>query len=185
MALSRFISALQVFDAYPTLAGEMTAEPKDEPPAAYLTGLAASASPEDAITFCAYMLDKRQAVWWTTRCLRHMGSPRSHDEDIALKMAEVWVREPEEHRRVAALQIGFNGDHNLPPIWAALAAGCAGGTYKIDDLQGPPIPSHATASAARMAVLIALAAVPARERKPTIDACVAMARELLQPAERS
>jgi len=180
MALSRFTSARQVFEAFPTLARDMVAGPTDDAPLDYLVKLAAGASPEDAVSFCAYLLDKRQAVWWISRCLRYMGSPRGHDEEIALKLAEAWVRDPEEHRRVAALQVGLEGDHDLPPVWAALAAGSAGGTIRIGEVQGPPVPPHGTAKAARTAVLVALAAVPMRERKSTLEACVGFARALLQ-----
>jgi hypothetical protein len=183
MALSRFQSALQVFEAFPTMARDMAAPPSDEPPADLLAKLTVSASPEDAVTFGAYLLDRRQAVWWAARCLRQLGFPRGHDEDVALKLAEAWVRDPEEHRRVAALKLGIDGNHNLPPVWVALAAGSAGGTLRLGEAPGPPVPPHGTAQAVRTAILIALAGVPPRERQSRIETCVGMARELLARPE--
>jgi hypothetical protein len=183
MSLLRFTSALQVFEAFPTMTGEMTAPPADAAPLDYLAKLAGSVSPEDAITFSAYMLDKRQAVWWGARCLRRMAPPRGHAEESALLLAEAWVRDPEEHRRIAALKLGLEGDHRLAPVWLCLAAGCSGGTFRIGEVQGPPVPPYGTGTAARTAVLCALAGVPIRERQAMIGACVAMVHELLKPAE--
>lgn len=183
MSALRFTSARQVFEAFPTMAGEMTAAPAESAPLDYLAKLTTSASPEDSITFCAYMLDKRQAVWWGARCLRHMGPPRGHAEESALLLAEAWVRDPEEHRRIAALKLGLEGDHRLAPVWLCLAAGCSGGTFRIGEMQGPPVPPYGTGTAARTAVLCALAGVAIRERQATIGACVALAHELLKRAE--
>jgi hypothetical protein len=179
MANSRFDTAAQVFETFPAMARELTAKPSDEAPLDYLARLANGDSPEDAVTFCAYVLDRRQTVWWASQCLRRLGQPRTRDEDVALKLAEAWVRDPEEHRRLAALDLGLNGDHNLPAVWASLAAGMAGGTMRIGDVQGPPVPPHAAAQSARVAVLGALAAVPARERRDTLVQCVDIGRELL------
>ena len=167
------------------MAGEMaaTGAAVDAQPLEFLTKLVASASPEDAITFCAYMLDKRQAVWWGARCLRHMGLPRGHGEETALLLAEAWVRDPEEHRRIAALKLGLEGDHRLASVWLCLAAGCSGGSFRIGEMQGPPVPPYGTGTSARTAVLCALAEVPIRERQSTIGACVAVVHELLKRAE--
>ncbi len=184
MAASRFTTASQVYDAFPGITRDITALPTEDEPLAFLAKLASSASPEDAITFCAYLLDKRQAVWWAVRCLKELGLPRSRDEEIALKVAEAWVRDPEEHRRLTALQLGLSGDHNLAPVWAAFAAGSAGGTLVVGDMPGPPVPSHGTARCARVAVLAALAGIAARDRSRNLAACVEIGRSLLkEPAK--
>jgi hypothetical protein len=179
MASSRFDTAVQVFETFPAISREMSAKPSDDPPLDYLAKVLASGSPEDAVTFCAYILDRRQAVWWASQCLRHLGQPTNRNEEYALKLAEAWVRDPEEHRRLAALELGLNGDHNVPAVWTALAAGTAGGNFKFGDVTGPPVPAHAAAQAARVAVLGALAAVPARERRETLTQCVDIGRKLL------
>jgi hypothetical protein len=185
MANSRFDTAAQVFDAFPAIRRELTAKPSDEPPLDYLAKLVASGSPEDAVTFCAYVLDRRQTVWWASQCLRRLGAPRNREEEVPLKLAEAWVRDPEEHRRVAALDHGLNGDHNLPAVWAALAAGTAGGSMRIGDVVGPPVPLHAAAQSARIAVLGGLAEVPTRERRDFLTQCVDIGRKLLTNGDGS
>jgi hypothetical protein len=95
-------------------------------------------------------------------------------------MAEAWVREPEEHRRRAALALGLSGNHDFAGTWLSLAAGGAGGTFIIDGKPGPPIPADMTAKAVRSAVLISLARLPIRERAARLPACVDMCRRLAQ-----
>ena len=85
-----------------------------------------------------------------------MVGERTRDEDIGLRAAEAWLREPEEDRRLAALQIGQQGRTDLPTTWLALAAGWAGPTIPaVDGGEPQAIPPHQTARAVRVAVLLA------------------------------
>lgn len=182
MINARFTRASEVFEAFPTLQQDMTTQGADQAPLAFLKSCTEGEHPEDAITFAAYLLDRRSAVWWACHCARQMGSPVNRDEEIALLMAEAWVREPEEHRRVAALNLGLGGDHKLAGTWLALAAGAAGGTFMVDDSPGPPVPPNLCARSARSAVFIALARMPFRERPKFIAQCSETCRTLLQRA---
>ena len=182
MVNSRFTSALQVFETYPTASTDITATPVDEPPMAFLKRLAESPSPENAVSFCAYLLDRRETVWWASQCLRSLGWPMSRDDEVALLTAEAWVRDPEEHRRLAALEIGLKGSNKLPGVWAALAAGGSGGHLVMDGTVGPPVPVEMTASTSRVAVLLALAEQPVRDRTANISRCVDFCRKLLTRA---
>lgn len=182
MVNSRFTSALQVFEAYPTAATDITAAPEDEPPLAFLKRLADSPSPENAVSFCAYLLDRREAVWWASQCLRALAWPMSREDEVALLTAEAWVRDPEEHRRLAALELGLNGSNKLPGVWAALAAGGSGGHLIMGGTVGPPVPLEMTASTSRVAVLLALAEQPVRDRAANITQCVEFCRKLLTRA---
>ncbi len=174
----RFQSASQVFDAFPEMHEDMVAQAADMSPLVYVQHLENSASPEDAITFCAHVLDRRKAVWWALGCVRHLAPPQTREEEIAIKTAEVWVREPEEYRRVAALGIGMKGRRDLAGTWVALAAGGSGGTMTSGNLPGPPVPPNLCARAVRTAILVALSAKPARERKAHLTGCVQMFRDL-------
>lgn len=174
----RFQSASQVLDVFPELGEDMVAEATDLEPMAFVAQLEASPVPEDAITFCAYVLDRRRAVWWALDCARQLGSPVSRDDDVALKTAEAWVRDPEEHRRLAALSIGVTGRRELIGTWVALAAGCSGGTMTLGDVPGPPVGPALCAKAARTAVLIGLSQVGVRDRAAQLTNCVRMFRTL-------
>jgi len=179
MSNLRFASAREVFETFPTIARDITAKISDAAPLDYLNDLVASRTPEDAISFCAYLLDRRQAVWWSCSCSRLNGSPANRDEELALLAAEAWVRDPQPPRRSHALQLGLNGDRDFAGAWAALAAGGAGGTLDIDGQPGPPVVAHMTAQAARTCVLIAVATRPMRERAPAMIECVDLARKIL------
>ncbi len=180
MSTSRFSTSLQVYQAFPALYADSTAQPSEESPPEFAGRLAKSASPEDSISFCAYMLDRRKAVWWTCQCLRRLGSPESSDEAKAIEAAETWATEPDELRRRAALEIAMNGDTDLPGIWASFAAGSAGGAMIVDGQPGPPVPDDLTAKAARIAVLVALARAPLKERTGRIAELVAAAVHLFK-----
>ena len=174
----RFQSASQVFDAFPEMHEDMVAQAADVAPLVYVQQLENSASPEDAITFCAHVLDRRKAVWWALGCVRHLAPAHTREDEIAVKTAEAWVREPEEHRRIAALGIGMKGRRDIAGTWVALAAGGSGGTMHNGNMPGPPVPPNLCARAVRTAILVALSTKPARERKAFLTNCVQMFRDL-------
>jgi hypothetical protein len=138
----------------------------------FLRGLLKSDTPEDAVAFCAYLLPRREAVWWACQCVRSLMAARSPAEEEALAAAESWVREPEEGRRRTALDLGSNGDRSAPTTWAALAAAWSGGSMTPPDQPPAPCPPHLTAKAVRAAVLTSLARVPVRERAERLNACL-------------
>jgi hypothetical protein len=174
----RFNTASDVFEAFPSLSEEVSAVPTVDPPLAYLRQLADSRTPEDAITFAAYMLPRRETVWWSVQCVRALAPPQTESEDRAIKMAEVWVREPEEHRRKAAMDIGMKLDKNNPSTWVALSAAWAGGAMTAGDHQGPPNPMQLTPQAARIAILIALSRGASADRQAAIKLCIDGANKL-------
>jgi hypothetical protein len=181
MSNLRFFTAQEVFEAFPGASGDVTGMPQDaEAPLDFLTRLLTSSTPEDAISFCAYMLGRREAVWWACACHRLFGQPVEREDEKGLLIAEAWVREPEEHRRRAALAIGLGGNHDFAGTWLSLAAGGAGGTFIINGQAGPPIPPDMTAKAVRSAVLISLARLPIRARAARLPACVDICRRLAQ-----
>ena len=70
MATLRFATARDVAEAFPTLVEDMLAEPGEREPLAFLRELADGETPEDAVSFCAYVLPRRDAVWWACRSVR-------------------------------------------------------------------------------------------------------------------
>lgn len=176
----RFFTAQEVFEAFPGAVGDMAGLPENdtETPLDFLVRLLASVTPEDAVSFCSYLLSRREAVWWACACHRLLGPPSSRDDEKGLLMAEAWVREPEEHRRRSALALGLDGNHSLAGTWLSLAAGGAGGTFIVNGQAGPPVPADLTAKSVRGAVLISLARLPIRERAARLPACVDICRRL-------
>lgn len=170
MAVLRFSVAREVFDAFPTAYVDIKAKPSDELPIAFVRGLAKSPNPSDAIAFCAYLLPRREAVWWASQSVRSLlGKPTVSDE-AALNAAEAWVREPEEPKRREVLEIGLNADQRAASTWVALAAGWSGGPMIVSDYGGPPAPPQLTAQSAFTAIQLALGGKP--DRAANISRCV-------------
>jgi hypothetical protein len=170
--MSRFVTAQDVFEAFPAARDDLDAGPTDDPPLVFLQSLMRSETPEDAVAFSAYLLPRREAVWWACQCVRSLAPSRSPAEDAALATAEDWVREPEEERRRAALDLGSASDRSSPTTWTALAAGWSGGSMTPADQPPAPCPPHLTAKAVRAAVLTALARIPVRQRAERLRACL-------------
>jgi len=166
----RFNTAREVFDAFPSAREDMVIEPTDEAPPAFLQGLLSSPTPEEAITFCAYMLPPRDAVWWAHQCVTLNGSEFSPEEKDLIDVAEFWVREPEEGNRRKALAAGMNARVKTPGAWVALAAGWSGGSMAVGPAEPVPAPPHLTARAANAAVLGSLARVGMERRAEFLTA---------------
>lgn len=176
----RFASALQVFEAYPTACEDIEEAPADIEPIAFLNRLRTGGTPEDAIGFCAYLLPKREAVWWSCQCIRAIMTGMSHADRALVEIAEAWVSKPEEANRLIALEEGLKASDSGPPAWTALAAAWSGGSLIGEPYQPVPPAPFLTAQAVRAAVLTAIAMVRRPERKDCLEAAVDAALRLIE-----
>ena len=64
MTRLRFVTARDLFEAYPVALDETDLEPTDAPSLDFMRALADSGEPEKAIGFCAFLLPRREAVGW-------------------------------------------------------------------------------------------------------------------------
>ena len=60
----RFETARDLLDSYPDAADELMIEPVDVPSLTFLAELSGQQPIDKAIGFCAYLLPRREAVWW-------------------------------------------------------------------------------------------------------------------------
>lgn len=151
----RFTTARDLFETFPTAEDDINAEPTDEPSLDYAKALVDAGAPNKAVSFCAYLLPRREAVWWAHECVSNAKAERTAPERDALRAAQAWVGEPEEQQRLAALQKGVEGSRKSPCTWVALGAGWAGGSI-MPGVPGSPLnPPYQTARAVRAAVLVA------------------------------
>jgi hypothetical protein len=166
----RFTAAREVYEAFPTAFKDIAAKPTDQPPLVFLRELVKGRTPDDAIAFCAYLLPRREAVWWASQCVRALLDKPSDRDLVALKAAEHWVYEPEEERRQEALRVGTSAGRRVASTWVALAAAWSGGPMIVSKFGGPPAPPQLTAQAAFTSVRIALGGRP--DRIEQISQCV-------------
>ncbi len=152
----RFAAARDVFETFADLKLVTTPPSDDSAPLDYCRALLASPRPSDAIIFIAYLLPRREAVWWAIQCVRAMLGATA--EDNALRAAETWVRAPEEDNRRAALAAFDAGDRRAATTWLAFAAGWSGGSVTPPDKDPLPAPPSACATGANTAVMLAATA---------------------------
>jgi hypothetical protein len=165
----RFASARSVFEAFPDL-GYVVAPPADDIESLdFARALSAGPRPSDAVLFISHLLPRREAVWWAAQCVRPLLGAGAADE--ALRLAETWVRTPEEDNRNGALRIANDSDRRKPTTWLAFAAGWSGGSMVPPDQTPLPPPAGACAMAANTAIMLAVATGDSRAVVDRIGAC--------------
>lgn len=152
----RFAAAGAVFDAFPDLRRFAPPPQDDCAPLDYARRLLGSPRPSDAIAFLAYLLPRREAVWWACQCVGALLGPRA--QDAALGAADLWVRGPDEDHRQAALKIGSSSAPEAATTWLARAAAWSGGSMCPPEMQPLPAPPSACAQAVNAAIVLAATA---------------------------
>lgn len=181
MAGSRFSTAREVFEAFPSTERDISAAPTDEPPLVFLETLRRGGTPEDAVSLLAYGLGRREAVWWSAQSVRLLMRIANGQEDAPLRAAEAWVRDPDDLLRREALRLGMSGNRRLATSWVALAAGWSGGNVGPSAHAIVPATPEMTPKAVRTAILVALATVNARERSDRLQASIELGVPLMRP----
>ncbi|WP_395665424.1 DUF6931 family protein [Methylocella sp.] len=152
----RFATAQDLYEAYPTARIDVGAPADARGSLDFARALAGAGELKGALSFCAYLLSRFDAVLWACACLRRDAmSGASPAEAAALAAAEAWTREPDETRRRRALDLAERADVKSPATWAAFAAGRAGGQIAVDEKHLVPMPLYATAQAARISLILA------------------------------
>jgi hypothetical protein len=169
-----YSSAKDLFDDIPEAGEDIRSRPDHQTPLAYIAELKGSKTPEEAITFTAYVLPRRKAVWWGHQCLTSVDHLLSAQDKQMLQLAEAWVREPEEVLRYQAMNSGMAARDKSPGVWIALAAGWSGGSLSPPDLPRVPPPPSLTPRAVNTAILGVLAKVETKHRATTLKAFVDM-----------
>jgi hypothetical protein len=171
MASLRFVTVRDLYEAFPIAQSDVGATPSDEPSLGFLRALVAKEAWGPSVSFCAYLLPRREAVWWGCQSLRRIQPQRSPRDTEAIDAAEDWVREPDDERRLAALSLGQQSDYGAPATWMALAAGWSGGSV-APGFANAPAPPYQTARSIRAGLMIAMAKVPNTEMSKVLKPCL-------------
>ena len=179
----RFGTGHEVLDSFASARADIGPDLADAEPLAYLDGLAQAGRPEAALSFCAYLLPRREAVWWGCRGLKTLPSRLPPADAVAaLAAAERWVERPDDAGRRAALALAMAGDLAQPEAWMAVAAGWAGGSMALG-AYAVPVQPHLTARAVRAGLLLGLAALPGAGRREALDGLLGLGRRMVAGAE--
>ena len=172
MSKIRFATARSLFQSFPELSTQITVAPGDEEPVSYLRRLSTEDKFEDAVTFCAHLLPRREAVWWGCGSTSAFLGNIVESAAACLKAAEAWVSVPNDQNRRAALDIGTQADQDDPLTWLALAAGWSGGTLGNHPTTQIAVPTYLTARAVRIAILLSAPYLSPAERAVRTRTCI-------------
>ena len=171
----RTAAAADLFAQIPEIADDMEARPDGEDSLPYLHQLLRGETPEEAVTFAAYMLLPRHAVWWGHECLQAVPDILTDEDREMLSFCAAWAADPQETARNAALEAGMAVGTPGPGAWLALAAGWSEGSMApADQPEVPPAP-FLTGRAVNAAVLTGLARVAQDDRNKRLAHFVSMA----------
>src|ERR1700676_1741041 len=127
MARPRFATARELIGAFPFARYDLETKPTEQPPVEFIRSLTAAGAYRDAVSCCAYLLPRREAVWWACQCVRASRKTMLPEEKAALGAAEGGGRTPEEGLRQAAMAFGTDEPTDSAAIWACRAAAFSGG----------------------------------------------------------
>ena len=166
----RFATARDVFEAFPQLRHLIPTPLDAAEPLDYTRRLAASSRPANAIAFLAFLLPRREAVWWAHECVAALLPEAKRAEGFLL--ADAWVRAPEEANRRRALEAGQSSDYESAADWLALAAGWSGGSVTPIDRR-PALAEHSMcARAVNAAIVLACTAAGTTAYASRVAVCV-------------
>ena len=173
MSRVRFATARDLYDSFEGVGALVAEPPSDEPSPAFVKRLAGDGKMVPAITFCAHLLPRREAVWWGCRSARSLAGAAC--EGPGLVAAEAWVEEPDDEHRQAALALAAAGDTREPSHWLAQAAGWSSGLLFAHPTRPLPVSPGMTAQAVRVAVTLAALRTDPRQREARLRGCLAEA----------
>ena len=166
----RFTTARQIFETFASARRVISLAPSDEAPLAFARKLAQSKRPVEAIAFCAYLLPRREAVWWACQCVRAIEG-RAVNNDAALAVAEAWVREPDEATQRAALAASDSAERRATTLLAR-AAGWSGGNISLKEGRVIRAQPNMTAKAVYAAIGLSIARAGAARQGELTAACI-------------
>lgn len=117
----------------------------------------------DALRFLAQALPKRHAVWWSCLAIRQvLGNAFLEEGPEALCLAEMWVVQPTEENRRAAMASAERGEFQDAGCWAAVAAFWSDGSMAPPEAPEVPPGPELTGKGVSGALMLAAATDPAQ-----------------------
>ena len=120
MTATRFETMRDLFDEFPSLKHSVKLKPGDEEPVAEVHRLTAAGRLREASALCAFLLRRREAVWWACQCLRlRPGLIEADDQP-----PQTWAAHAAGYSS-GTIGAGVDGPVRVPPHLTAESARCA------------------------------------------------------------
>ena len=163
----------------------MRTPPTEQQPIEFCRGLLAGRVPEEAITFCAYLLPERAAVWWAHECLSHLTDLFDESDHELLALVRDWVGEPDSPHLRAAVSKAAATAPATPVGWIALAAGwrdnrSVAGGFVVGAEAPSTLQPFPAAHAVNAGILAGLARVALADRFAVLSAFVEMGIQMAE-----
>lgn len=158
----------------------MRTVPSEQDPIAFCRSLLAGRVPEEAITFCAYLLPERAAVWWAHECLSHLTDLFDGTDQELLAYVHDWVAEPDNPRHLAAVSTAAATSPTTPVGWIVLAAGWRDNGSAMAATVAPALHPFPAAHAVNAGILAGLARVVLADRFAVLSAFVEMGIQMAE-----
>lgn len=171
----RFETMADVFETYPGLKEMVGVEPGPEAPIPFLEKLVRAGEIDDAVTLAAFVLPRREAVWWACRCVAAASKPMTADDRRRWELAAAWVHRPEDRRRISAFEVAATLDARTAMASLLNAVVWSGGAMDPTSQHPVPAPPDLAAKSARNAVLLTAAGEPTETRPTFLERCVSTA----------
>ena len=156
---------LERYEASPQATALVTA---DMAPRRFVDLLLAESLNDDAITFLAYALPRREALWWGLRCVKEVTPPQPKQEiAAALEAAGAWIDSPDEERRRASMTAAEAATYGTPAGCIALAVFFSEGSMSPPDCPAVPVGEWFCARTVAAAVILASMAKGPEEIVPS------------------
>lgn len=175
----RFQRAEDVYTHLPDVGQDIATRPRAELHCLdFVRQLLVGMTPEEALTFTAFALQPRHAIWWGHELMNAMPDILTDQDREMMALAAAWVAEPDDDHRRAAAAAGAGAQARSPGVWLAMAAGWSSGSMSKPDLPAVPVPPGLLPRALNACALTSLARVPIAGRKRMLDHYVAMGEAL-------
>ncbi|MEO1491952.1 MAG: hypothetical protein AAFV19_07345 [Pseudomonadota bacterium] len=172
----RYTTAQQVAEAFPEAAEDIGEIPEGLTPLDFVSTLAEDEDLARAVIFTALALPKREAVWWGCLCIRGIGDVSDVTKE-GLRLAEAWVRHPEEAERRAAGKFAEEEYFEGAGAGIAFAAFTTSGSLAPAGLQAVPPSPEISGKCVAMAILQAANDEDAFVRHATLLCALESARD--------
>jgi len=180
MTKIRFSTARQVIDAFPHTRAEFEGQPLGLAPIAFIQHLLQNKSEKKAVTFCAFLLSRHDAVKWLCKSLRTAKASYAPKEEAWLALSEEWARAPTEAGRQAAFKAAMASGFRTAPAFAAAAAGWSGGSLSGNADNPVPPPAQLTGQAVKTGLMLSAMDGPIAEQADKMRSLVELALTLIE-----
>ncbi|MFQ1701976.1 DUF6931 family protein [Loktanella agnita] len=176
---TRYETLADLYAAIPQLADVTQQRPRAGDEALpYLMRLRQSTTPEEAVTFTAFAIQPKLAIWWGHECLRVMPDALTAVDRQMMELVAGWIGRPDTAMRHHVAREALWASAKSPGVHLALAVAWSGGSLAPND----PAPVHPSRAprAINTAILSCLARAELSRRPIFLARFIDMAESLFK-----